>query len=308
MKSTNYFNSQYENNFSKSNYRQNDRLDSRALSNENERKDRDYSNPSIRDNDWTWSGRGLGRGRGREGNKRNNSRGRGRSFSHKKNEEYNDIIISEKAVDELYIKGINHEANEDDLKETFNKYGTITSCKILKDKETQKSTGAGFVKFANKKSAVRALRDAENLICKGRNVVVRFANDKKREFKGKKKCPSGLNQNHESNEFNNAFSNNENKRNEDGDREKCGKVRGRVKGRGKGGDRERPGERGSRSRVGLRGNERGRSRRSRGRGFVRDNNNKKNFNNSNKDEKGWGSFNNRERSRRNKNSDKENDW
>ena len=300
MKSSNGFNSQYENNFSKSNYRQNDGLDSTALSNENERQERDYSNPSVGENGWTWRGTGLGRGKGRGGNKRNNSRGRGRNFSHKKNEEYNDINISEKAIEELYIKGINYEANEDDLKETFNKYGTISSCKILRDKKTQKSKGAGFVKFTDKKSAVRALNDADNLICKGKNILVCFANDKKGEFKGKRKGPSGLNQNHESNEFNNFFSNNENKRNEDGDREKGGRGRGR----GKGGDREK----GSRSRGGLRGNERGRSRRSRGRVFDRDNNNKKNWNNSNKDEKGWGSFNNRERSRSNKKSDKENDW
>ena len=305
MKSSNGLNSQYENNFSKSNYRQNDGLDSTALSNENERQERDYSNPSVGENGWTWRGSGLGRGKGRGGNKRNNSRGRGRNFSHKKNDEYNDINISEKAIEELYIKGINYEANEDDLKETFNKYGTISSCKILKDKKTQKSKGAGFVKFTDKKSAVRALNDADNLICKGRNILVCFANDKKGEFKGKRKGPSGLNQNHESNEFNNVFSNNENKRNEDEDREKGGRGRGRGgRGRGKGGDREK----GSRSRGGLRGNERGRSRRSRGRVFDRDNNNKKNWNNSNKDEKGWGSFNNRERSRSNKKSDKENDW
>ena len=54
MKSSNDFNSQYENNLLKSNYRQNDGLDSTPLSNENERQDRDYSNPSIEENDWTW--------------------------------------------------------------------------------------------------------------------------------------------------------------------------------------------------------------------------------------------------------------
>ena len=162
-----------------------------------------------------------------------------------------------------------------DLKETFNKYRIILSCKILEDKETQKSRESGFVKFADKKSAVCALNDADNLICKGRNILVRFANDKKEGFKGKKRGLSGLNQ--KSNKFNHIFSNNENKRNGNGDREKGGIDRGRG------------------SRDGLGGNERGRSRRSRGRGFDRDNNNKKKFNNSNKDQKGWGSIINRER-------------
>ena len=128
-----------------------------------------------------------GRGRGRGGFRGN--RGRGRNFNSNENtHQYNNenVEIPSNACENLFVKGINYEATEEDLKETFSKYGEVTSCKILKDKETKKSKGIGFVNYADKKSAVCALNDADNLICKGRNLQVRFAEDKGDEFQGKK--------------------------------------------------------------------------------------------------------------------------
>ena len=218
-------------------------------------------------------GRGGDRGRGRGGDRGSNTRGKGGDFNKEDNNLDDNVEVPENAVEDLFIRGINYEATEDDLKDTFNKYGTISSCKILKDKETQKSKGCGFVKFADKKSAVRALNDADNLVCKGRNLLVRFANDKEGEFKGKKKGASG---------FNND--NDENKRN-DGDGE-----RGRGRGRGRGGDR-------GRGRGGRGG---------RGRGRDQDNHGG-NSNGENNSDNGWSSMNNRERSRSN-DKDKDNEW
>ena len=235
-------------------------------------------------------GRGRDRGRGRGGDHQSNSRGRVRNFQkNNKNDEKNNfdnnIEVPENAIEDLFIKGINFEATEEDLKDTFNKYGKISSCKILKDKETQKSKGVGFVKFTDKKSAVCALNDADNLVVKGRNVLIRFANDKEGEFKGKKKGFSGFNKSNESNNF----TNDENKRNEDDNR---GRGRGRTRGRGRGGDR------------GGKGGGRG------GRG-RRDNNNRKNSDNSNSgdnSDNGWGNFNNRERSRSRKKEVNNDEW
>ena len=74
--------------------------------------------------------------------------------------------------------GINYNSTEDDLKETFSKYGEVIFCKILKDRETQKSKGIGFVKFNDKKSAVIAMNDANNIVCQGRNLRIKYSNDK----------------------------------------------------------------------------------------------------------------------------------
>ena len=155
------------------NHKYNDGSDT-TVSRDIDKQDNDSSSQSNGDN------RGRGRGRGRGGFRGN--RGRGRNF----NDNNDRKNSSDKDGDNLFVRGINFDATEDDLRETFSKYGEVTSCKILKDKETNKSKGIGFVNFADKKSAICALDDADNLTCKGRNLQVRFANDKEGEFKGKK--------------------------------------------------------------------------------------------------------------------------
>ena len=238
------------------------------------------------DNDSSSNGeRGRGRGRGFRGN-----RGRGRNFNdNERNNEKNNSNNS--GEDNLFVKGIHFDASEEDLKEIFSKYGEVTSCKILKDKETKKSKGVGFVNFADKQSALCALNDADNLVCKGRNLQVRFANDKEGEFKGKK---GG---------FNPKEDNGNNRgRGRGGFR---GNDRGRGdRGRGRGGDRGR-GRGGERGRGGFRG-DRGRGRGSdRGRGGFKGRNEERNDNwSDNKEEdNGWGKYDNRERSRSKENNE-----
>ena len=134
--------------------------------------------------------------------------------------------------------GINYESIEDDLKDTFSKYGEISSCKILKDKETGKSRGIGFVKFGDKKSAVKAMNDADNLICKGRNLRIRYANNKNGEIKGKTggKKFDKRNDDDGNNTWGNDTKNNENSFNDKG---KSGRGRGNDRGRGRGRGRGR---------------------------------------------------------------------
>jgi len=254
------------------NHKYNDGSDT-TVSRDIDKQDNDSSSLSNGDN------RGRGRGRGRGGFRGN--RGRGRNF----NDNNDRKNSSDKDGDNLFVRGINFDATEDDLKETFSKYGEVTSCKILKDKETNKSKGIGFVNFADKKSAICALDDADNLTCKGRNLQVRFANDKEGEFKGKKGS------------FNHRDDNGNNRG------RGRGGFRGNDRGRGRGSDRG--GFRGDRGRGGRgrgRGNDRGRGGRGRGRGGFRGdnmNNDGGNWNDNKEDNNNnaWGDINNKERSR-----------
>ena len=254
------------------NHKYNDGSDT-TVSRDIDKQDNDSSSQSNGDN------RGRGRGRGRGGFRGN--RGRGRNF----NDNSDRKNSNDKDGDNLFVRGINFDATEDDLRETFSKYGEVTSCKILKDKETNKSKGIGFVNFADKKSAICALDDADNLTCKGRNLQVRFANDKEGEFKGKKGS------------FNHRDDNGNNRG------RGRGGFRGNDRGRGRGSDRG--GFRGDRGRGGRgrgRGNDRGRGGRGRGRGGFRGdnmNNDGGNWNDNKEDNNNnaWGGINNKERSR-----------
>jgi RNA recognition motif-containing protein len=65
--------------------------------------------------------------------------------------------------------------DDDALRETFEEHGNVVSAKIVKDRETGRSRGFGFVEMespAEAKNAIKALNESE---FKGRNIVVNEA-------------------------------------------------------------------------------------------------------------------------------------
>jgi len=81
---------------------------------------------------------------------------------------------------ELFVRNLSWESNEKSLKSFFSKYGTVTNVKILK-RDDGKSKGIGFVGFATRKEAQKAVDDGSNLQCDGRDLQVWFSNEKKEE-------------------------------------------------------------------------------------------------------------------------------
>lgn len=75
----------------------------------------------------------------------------------------------------IYVANINFRASEDELKQLFSQYGEVTSVKILKDRETNRSRGFGFVEMSDDAAghaAISALNGAE---FSQRNLVVKEA-------------------------------------------------------------------------------------------------------------------------------------
>ena len=56
--------------------------------------------------------------------------------------------------------------------------------KYVQIKILEKSKGFGFLKFYEKKSAVAAMNDADNIVVGGRNLQIRYSNDKNGPIKG----------------------------------------------------------------------------------------------------------------------------
>jgi nucleolin len=65
--------------------------------------------------------------------------------------------------------------NDEELKQTFEKHGTVVSAKVITDRDTRRSRGFGFVEMESSSdadNAIKALNDSE---LNGRNIVVNQA-------------------------------------------------------------------------------------------------------------------------------------
>ena len=77
----------------------------------------------------------------------------------------------------IYVGNLSYRVRENDLQEVMAEYGQVQSCKIIKDRETNKSTGFAFIEMddAGGKKAIEELNGAE---LDGRTMVVKEARPK----------------------------------------------------------------------------------------------------------------------------------
>ena len=77
----------------------------------------------------------------------------------------------------LYVGNLPYRANEGSVRDLFSEYGTVFSVRLLRDKQTGKRRGFGFVEIAtsDSKKVIDALNDFE---FQERMLKVRLANDK----------------------------------------------------------------------------------------------------------------------------------
>ena len=57
----------------------------------------------------------------------------------------------------IFISNISFKVREDSLTELFSQYGEVISVRIIKDKETKRSKGYGFVEMKNDSEAMNAI-------------------------------------------------------------------------------------------------------------------------------------------------------
>lgn len=77
----------------------------------------------------------------------------------------------------LYVGNLPYRANEGSVRDLFEEHGQVISVRLLRDKQTGKRRGFGFVEIASSdsKKAIDALNDFE---FQERVLKVRLANDK----------------------------------------------------------------------------------------------------------------------------------
>jgi RNA recognition motif-containing protein len=75
----------------------------------------------------------------------------------------------------LFVGSLPWSVDDEELKQAFEKQGTVVSAKVVKDRDTGRSRGFGFVEMENSadaKNAINALNESE---LNGRNIVVNEA-------------------------------------------------------------------------------------------------------------------------------------
>lgn len=72
----------------------------------------------------------------------------------------------------LYVKNLDDTITDEFFRETFAKYGTITSARIMRDTADNASKGFGFVCFSSPEEATRAVSDLNGKILRSKPIVV----------------------------------------------------------------------------------------------------------------------------------------
>jgi RNA recognition motif-containing protein len=79
----------------------------------------------------------------------------------------------------IFISNISFKVREQALSDLFSQYGEVTSVRIIKDKESRRSKGYGFVEMANDEQAQAAINALNGTEHYERNLVVAEAKGKK---------------------------------------------------------------------------------------------------------------------------------
>ena len=76
----------------------------------------------------------------------------------------------------IYFGNLSYKVRENDLQGVVAEYGEVTSCKVIKDRETGKSKGFAFVEMADDAAAKKAIEELNGAEFDGRALVVKEAN------------------------------------------------------------------------------------------------------------------------------------
>jgi RNA recognition motif-containing protein len=93
----------------------------------------------------------------------------------------------------IYVSNLSFHTSEADLKTLFSKFGTVTSAKIIMDRETNKSRGFAFVEMPSDEEGNAALSGLNQKEIEGRPLSVSLAREKEnrsgggRDFRSNKK-------------------------------------------------------------------------------------------------------------------------
>ncbi len=78
----------------------------------------------------------------------------------------------------IYVSNLSFHTSEEDLKNMFSKFGTVTSAKIIMDRETGQSRGFAFVEMSSEAEGKEAMAALNNKEIEGRAISVSVARER----------------------------------------------------------------------------------------------------------------------------------
>ena len=78
----------------------------------------------------------------------------------------------------LYVSNLSFHTGDDDLKKLFEQFGSVTSAKVINDRETGRSRGFGFVEMNSEAEAKEAIKGLNNKEIEGRAMSVSVAKER----------------------------------------------------------------------------------------------------------------------------------
>jgi len=75
----------------------------------------------------------------------------------------------------IYIGNLSYSVRENDLQQVLEEYGTVTSVRVVKDRNTKRSKGFGFCEMENDEDARNAIEKLNGTELSGRLLVLKEA-------------------------------------------------------------------------------------------------------------------------------------
>jgi len=82
-------------------------------------------------------------------------------------------------MSKLFIGGLSWHTNDDTLRERFEEFGSVQEATVVKDRDTGRSRGFGFVRFSTEDEATAAMEAMNNQEFDGRVIRVDKAADRR---------------------------------------------------------------------------------------------------------------------------------
>lgn len=85
----------------------------------------------------------------------------------------------------IFVASLPYSVDDNGLRNLFEPFGKITSCKVIFDRDRNQSKCFGFVEMEDEEAAKTAISELNDKSLEGRNIVVKVASDRPQRSEGR---------------------------------------------------------------------------------------------------------------------------